>query len=252
MINEITISKAIIESYLRKFLESIECDVAVVGGGPSGLVASYYLAKAGFNVVLFEKRLSLGGGIWGGGIMFNKIVVQTSALEILNEFGVNYEMYDDNHYIVDAIELAGSLIYNAVKAGVKVFNLMSVEDVMIKDGKIAGLVLNWGGINVHVDPIAVSTKVVIDATGHDAAVCNIVAKKTGQLKIEGEKYMNAELGEKSVVEKTSEVFPGLFVTGMAVAVVYGLPRMGPIFGGMLLSGKKVADLIMKKFSVEKT
>jgi thiamine thiazole synthase len=32
---------------------------------------------------------------------------------------------------------------------------------------------------------------------------------------------------------------------MAANAVYGSPRMGAIFGGMLLSGKKVADLAMK-------
>lgn len=249
MIDEITITKAITSSFIEKFLDGIECDVAIVGAGPSGLTASYYLAKAGFKVSLFEKKLSLGGGIWGGGMMFNTVVVQTPALEILDEFGISYEKFDDNHYVIDAIELAGSLIYKAVKAGVKVFNLTSVEDVMIRDGRVAGLVINWSAVELsglHVDPMTISAKAVVDATGHDAIVCRLVAKKTGELELRGEKYMHAEAGEKGVVENTSEVFPGLFVTGMAVAAVYGLPRMGPIFGGMLLSGRKVAELIAKK------
>jgi thiamine thiazole synthase len=101
---------------------------------------------------------------------------------------------------------------------------------------------------LHVDPMSVSCKAAIDATGHDAAVCNIVAKKTGKLKLVGEKYMWAEVGEKGVIENTSEVFPGLYVAGMSVAAVYGLPRMGPIFGGMLLSGKRVADIISQSIA----
>src|SRR5699024_618401 len=35
--------------------------VAVVGGGPGGLSAAYYLALMGHQVTVFEKRKSLGG-----------------------------------------------------------------------------------------------------------------------------------------------------------------------------------------------
>ncbi|AEA47409.1 sulfide-dependent adenosine diphosphate thiazole synthase [Archaeoglobus veneficus] len=249
MIEETTITRAIAEKYMEKFLENLECDVCIVGGGPSGLVSAYYLAKRGFKVSLFEKKLSLGGGIWGGGMMFNKVVVQNNALEVLNDVGIGYEKYDDTHYVVDAIELASGLIYSAVKAGAAIFNLINVEDVMIKEDRITGLVINWTAVEMsglHIDPMTVACKAVVDATGHDASVCHIVARKTEKLNLAGEKYMWAEKAEKAIVEHTSEVYPGLFVTGMSVAAVYGLPRMGPIFGGMLLSGRKVAELVTEK------
>ena len=59
-----------------------------MGAGPAGMVCGYYLAKAGKRVVLFERKLSVGGGMWGGGIMFNEIVVQEEARNIFDEFGV--------------------------------------------------------------------------------------------------------------------------------------------------------------------
>ena len=61
-----------------------------------------------------------------------------------------------------------------------------------------------------------------------------------------EYFMDVETSEAGVVEKTGEVYPGLYVAGMSVCDTFNLPRMGPIFGGMLKSGKKVAELINGK------
>jgi thiazole biosynthesis enzyme len=117
-----------------------------------------------------------------------------------------------------------------------------------EDDKITGLVLNWSAVslaNLHVDPLAIRARLVIDATGHDAEVCRIVARKTGaKLEISGEKSMWAEVGEREIVENTKQVCPGLLVAGMAANAVCGSPRMGPIFGGMLLSGRKAGELAL--------
>ncbi len=56
--------------------------------------------------------------------------------------------------------------------------------------------------------------------------------------------MWAEVGEKAILENTRQVCPGLLVAGMAANAVFGSPRMGAVFGGMLLSGKKAAELAM--------
>lgn len=43
--------------------KELECDVAVIGGGPNGLITSAYLAKAGLKVILLERRGEIGGGL---------------------------------------------------------------------------------------------------------------------------------------------------------------------------------------------
>ena len=89
---------------------------------------------------------------------------------------------------------------------------------------------------------------MIDVTGHPAELVGMLQTRKPDLfpKELHEYFMNVETSEAGVVEKTGEVFPGLYVAGMAVCDVYNLPRMGPIFGGMLKSGKKVAELIINK------
>ncbi len=81
---------------------------------------------------------------------------------------------------------------------------------------------------------------IIDATGHDASVIRKLEKRD-LIQTAGEGVMWIEKSEDLVVEHTGEVYLGLIVAGMAVATVYGLPRRGPTFGSMLLSGKRVAE-----------
>ena len=253
--DEVIISKAITESYIKDLLNAMELDVAIVGAGPAGLVAAYYLAKEKVNTAIFERKLSIGGGIWGGGMMFNKIVVQDEGKEILDEFGITTTKYQEGYHVASAIEMASALCLQAAKAGARIFNLVNVEDVVIRENdKVSGLVLNWSAVsmaNLHIDPLAIRAKLVIDATGHACEVCQLVTRKIGANlrtpagNVIGEKPMWAEIAEKQIVENTKEVYPGLIVAGMAASAVFGLPRMGPIFGGMLLSGRRAAKLAIE-------
>jgi ribulose 1,5-bisphosphate synthetase/thiazole synthase len=61
-LDEKVITQAIVDRYFKKLKENLSVDVAVVGGGPSGLVGSYFLARKGFKVTLFERKslISLG------------------------------------------------------------------------------------------------------------------------------------------------------------------------------------------------
>ncbi|MCU0651819.1 MAG: sulfide-dependent adenosine diphosphate thiazole synthase [Candidatus Omnitrophica bacterium] len=256
-IDDIKVSKAIIESYKDKLIKALDVDVAIVGAGPAGMACGYYLAKAGKKVVLFERKLSVGGGMWGGGIMFNEIVVQEKAKKILEEFNVRTRVYEPGYYLADSIECVSTICSKAVKAGLKIFNLLSAEDVMIRKNRICGLVLNWTAVeiaNLHVDPITMRAKFVIDATGHAAEVVRIAERKSGLKlktktgKLMGEQSMWAEVGEETIVKNSKEVANGLYTCGMCANAVFGGPRMGPIFGGMLLSGRKVAQQIIKELS----
>jgi thiamine thiazole synthase len=126
------------------------------------------------------------------------------------------------------------------------------EDVILRESNVVrGVVINWTPIHALpreitcVDPIALESKLVIDASGHDAFVVKKLEEK-GILKTVGTAGMWVERSEDLIVEHTGEVHNGLIVIGMAVSTTYGLPRMGPTFGAMLLSGKKGAEIALQK------
>jgi thiazole biosynthesis enzyme len=250
-VGEAVITRAIVEEFSKEFNENVESDCIIIGGGPSGLVAGRDIARAGKRVVLIERNNYLGGGFWSGGYLMPKITVRHPGEKILDELGVPYKTVAEGLVVCDAPHACAALIAAACAAGVKVFNMTMLEDLVIKEGRVCGAVINWSPIAslpkqvAALDPVAIEAKVVIDATGHDATV---VAKleKRNLIKTKGEGAMWIEKSEDLIVEHAGECFPGLIVTGMAVGAVYGLPRMGPTFGSMFLSGEAAAKVALEK------
>ncbi len=249
---EETISGAIVRAFFKKLESHLAVDVGIVGAGPSGLVAAKYLAEKGLKVAMFESKLAPGGGTWGGGMLFNEVVVQDDAIPILKDFNISTVNLGNGYHTLDSVEMASGLIFGARKAGVAIFNAMCVEDICVHEGRVCGLVVNWNPVRrleMHVDPVVVTTRAVLDGTGHPSEIVHKAVDKAG-LKVDsptggilGEKPMWMEDGERTTVINTKRLYPGLYASGMAANNVQGGFRMGPIFGGMLKSGKKIADLI---------
>jgi thiazole biosynthesis enzyme len=251
---ETRIAAAIIGRYFEKLRDCLTLDVALVGAGPSSLVAARDLARRGFRTAVFESRLAPGGGVWGGGMLFNEVVVQEDVLPILEDFGISVQPAGEGLLTCDAVELAAALILGACRAGARIFNAVKVQDLMVREGRVAGVVVNWSPVarlEMHVDPLVIAARAVVDGSGHPSTAAEMAVRKAG-LRLDtptggivGEKPMWMELGESATVENTKRLCPGLYAAGMAANNVQGGYRMGPVFGGMLRSGRKVAELVAR-------
>lgn len=250
-VGEKEVTRAIVSGFLKQFTEYVESDCIIVGGGPSGLMAGRELAKEGIKVLIVERNNYLGGGFWIGGYLMNKVTVRGPGEKVLKELGIPYEEATKGLYLADGPHACSKLIASCCDAGAKFANMTIFDDLILREeNRVAGVVINWTPVSALpreitcVDPVALESKLVIDATGHDACVVKKLEER-GLIKTKGFGAMWVERSEDLVVEHTGEVHPGLIVTGMAVTTTYGLPRMGPTFGAMLLSGKKAAEVAKK-------
>jgi thiamine thiazole synthase len=247
-VSEKDVTKAIVAEFSKQFQEYVESDCIIIGAGPSGLMAGRELALKNYKVLIIERNNYLGGGFWIGGYLMNKLTIRYPGEKILKELGIPFIEREKGLYVADGPHACSKLIASACDAGVKFVNMTSFDDVVLHiENRVCGVVINWTPIKALpreitcVDPVAIEAGVVIDATGHEAEVIKKLEERN-LIKSKGFGAMWVERSEDLVVEHTGVVYPGLIVAGMAVSTVYGLPRMGPTFGAMLLSGRKAAEV----------
>ncbi len=250
-VGEKDITRAIVTEFVKQFEEYVESDCIIIGSGPSGLMAGRGLAQAGKKVLIVERNNYLGGGFWIGGYLMNKVTIRHPGEKVLDELGIPYKEIKEGLLVADGPHACSRLIAATCDSGVKFANMTVFEDLVLReDGRIGGAVINWTPVSALpreitcVDPVAIESALVIDATGNDAQVVRKLEER-GLIKTKGYGEMWVEKSEDLIIEHTGEVHPGLIVTGMAVSTTYGLPRMGPTFGSMLLSGKVAAEVALE-------
>ncbi|MBI2369027.1 MAG: FAD-dependent oxidoreductase [Deltaproteobacteria bacterium] len=144
--------------------EEQRCDVIVVGAGPAGSAAAHVLAKAGLEVVVFERGEYPGAKNLFGGILYTTVLNQlipdfwqTAPLErqvtrrrfsLLGRDGEVAGEYDckafskppyNHSYTVSRAKFDRWFAERAEEAGAFIVPETVVDDLIRKDGKVVGV-----------------------------------------------------------------------------------------------------------------
>ncbi|KAG6435616.1 hypothetical protein SASPL_100490 [Salvia splendens] len=224
--------------YMTDMITFADTDVVVVGAGSVGLSCAYELNKnPSVNVAIIEQSVSPGGGAWLGGQLFSAMVVRKPAHRFLDELHIAYDEQDD-YVVIKHPALFTSTIMSKllVRPNVKLFNAVAAEDLIVKSGRVAGVVTNWTLVSMNhdtqscMDPNVMGAKVVVSSCGHDGPFGATGVKRLRSIgminTVPGMKSLDMNMAEDPIVRHTREVVPGMIVTGMKVAEIDGAPQNG--------------------------
>jgi thiamine thiazole synthase len=132
-VSEKEVTRAIVDAFARQFIEYVESDCLIIGGGPSGLMAGRDIASKGVKTLIVERNNYIGGGFWIGGYLMNKVTVREPGQKILEELGIPYERAVKGLYVADGPHACSKLIAAACDAGVK-FAIYHLDDKVLGGG----------------------------------------------------------------------------------------------------------------------
>ncbi|KAJ0983234.1 hypothetical protein J5N97_011489 [Dioscorea zingiberensis] len=256
-IKESIVAREMTRRYMTDMISYADTDVVVVGAGSAGLSCAYELSKdPSVSVAIVEQSVSPGGGAWLGGQLFSAMLVRKPAHHFLDELQIPYDE-QETYVVIKHAALFTSTILSRLLArpNVKLFNAVAAEDLIVKEGRVSGVVTNWALVSMNhdtqscMDPNVMEAKVVVSSCGHDGPFGATGVKRLKSIglidSVPGMKALDMNKAEDAIVRLTREIVPGMIVTGMEVAEIDGAPRMGPTFGAMMISGKKAAHLALK-------
>ncbi|KAJ6417339.1 hypothetical protein OIU84_003118 [Salix udensis] len=280
-IKESIVSREMTRRYMTDMITHADTDVVIVGAGSAGLSCAYELSKnPSVKIAIVEQSVSPGGGAWLGGQLFSAMVVRKPAHLFLDELEIEYDKQED-YVVIKHAALFTSTIMSRLLArpNVKLFNAVAAEDLIVKEGRVGGVVTNWALVSMNhdsqscMDPNVMEAKVVVSSCGHDGPFGATGVKRLKTIgmidSVPGMKALDMNAAEDAIVKLTREVVPGMIVTGMEVAEIDGSPRMGPgnaevlhmisrssmklcpgpTFGAMMISGQKAAHLALKSLGM---
>jgi putative selenate reductase len=157
----------------RKLITSNGIKCAIVGAGPSGLAASYFLVQTGFNVTVFEKHDKAGGVVQN--IIPDFRLPQRAIdddVEFIKQLGVKFQFNADPNFSIKELKQKGfKYIYVAIGAGKS--NVLHLNG----DGKNVINALDFLWKFHHHDKISLGKTVAIIGGGNSAMDGARVAKR---------------------------------------------------------------------------
>ncbi|SVE48337.1 uncharacterized protein METZ01_LOCUS501191, partial [marine metagenome] len=150
-------------------------DVVVVGGGPAGSMAAWEAAKGGTSVCMLEKDRDIGYPVRCGeaagelglkqlvDIKDSWIAERITGAKIVAPSGTFVDVGfapEKGGFILNRRIFDYDLSRNAANAGAKVFTKAYVKDVLMNNGQVNGVVLDYLG-----EEHSINAKVIIGADG---------------------------------------------------------------------------------------
>ncbi|KAK7335434.1 hypothetical protein VNO80_27276 [Phaseolus coccineus] len=125
-------------------------------------------------MAIIEQSVSPGDDAWLSGQLFSSMVVRKPMHLFSDELGVDYD--EQEHYVViKHTTLFTSTIMSKllVRPNVKLFNAVAAEDLIVKEGRVVGVVTSWALVSMNHDtqscmnPNVMEAKVIVSSYEHD-------------------------------------------------------------------------------------
>lgn len=162
------------------------CDVLVVGGGPAGAASAYWLARAGHDVIVVERKRfprekTCGDGLTPRAVRQLDDMGLTEQLALYHRFeglraiahGITLEMAWPSHpelpshgYVVRRRDLDQMVAENAGKAGAAIWQGAEAVTPIVEHGIVRGAVVKrYGGEGESAAPVEVRARYLVVADG---------------------------------------------------------------------------------------